>query len=212
MTRPHSQREVNLAPSGTNMIPGIRCPCCDSENMITSQTEYNVDHFGSVLFNITKCPKCGFRQSDVISLETREPTLVQAKINSLADLDTKVIKSGTATIRIPEFGAYITPGPHSEGFITNVEGVLAKVEDALTFMLGSAEPERVRIGEKILKQIRTARASNPCFTIIIEDPLGNSGLVASDPSKIEKRKLTKDELKEIRFGQYASDSSGIVSH
>jgi len=180
--------------------------------MITGQTEYNVEHFGSVLFNTTKCPKCGYRHSDVLSLEKREPALILAKINSLADLDIKVIKSGTATIRIPEFGAAITPGPNSEGFITNVEGVLAKVEDALTFMLSSAEPERVRTGEKILKQIRNARGPDPCFTIIIEDPLGNSGLVVFNPSKMEKRKLIKDELKEIRFGQYASDSSEIVSH
>jgi C4-type Zn-finger protein len=79
-------------------------------------------------------------------------------------------------------------------------------------MLSSAEPERIRHGENILKQIRRARESDPHFTIIIEDPLGNSGLVSSDPSKIEKRKLTKDELKEIRFGQYSLDFSDLVPH
>jgi len=180
--------------------------------MITKQTEYNVDHFGFVLLSATICPKCGYKHTDVLSLEMREPTLIQARIDSLADLDMKVIKSGTATIKIPEFGAAITPGPSSEGFITNVEGVLARVEDALTFMLSSAEPESVRNGEKILKQIRKARESESRFTIIIEDPLGNSGLISSDPSKIKKRKLTKDELKEIKFGQYVLDSPNIVSH
>ena len=209
MIRLHSHREVSLASSETDMIPGIRCPFCDSGTMITSQIEYNVDHFGAVLLDVTKCPKCGYRHSDVLSLEAREPTLIQARINSLADLDIKVIKSSTATIKIPEFGATITPGPNSEGFITNVEGVLAKVADALTFMLSSADVERVKMGEELLQQIRYARDSDPHFTIIVEDPLGNSGLVASDPSKIEKRKLTKEELKVIRFGQYASDSSEL---
>jgi len=198
---------VNLTSSETHMILGIRCPSCDSENMITSQTEYDVEHFGAVLFNITKCPKCGYRYTDLLSLEKREPTLIRAKINSLADLDIKVIKSGTATVNIPEFGATITPGPNSEGFITNVEGVLAKVEDALTFMLSSADAEHIKIGQGILKQIRNARDSGSHFTLIIEDPLGNSSLVAPDPSKIEKRRLTKEELREIRFGQYASNSS-----
>ena len=212
MTRPHSHREINLASSETNAIPGFHCPCCDSENMITNQTEYNIDHFGSVLLSVTICPKCGYRHTDILSLERREPTLIQARIDSLADLDIKVIKSGTSTVKLPEFGASITPGPNSEGFITNVEGVLEKVADALTFMLSSAEPERVRHGENILKQIRRARESDPHFTIIIEDPLGNSGLVSSDPSKIEKRKLTKDELKEIRFGQYSLDFSDLVPH
>jgi len=180
--------------------------------MIIKQTEYNVDHFGSVLLSLTVCPKCGYKSRDILPLETREPTLIKARIDSLSDLNIKVIKSVTATIRIPEFGAAITPGPNSEGFITNVEGVLARMEDVLTFMLSSAEPEKVRSGERILEQIHKARESEPRFTIIIEDPFGNSSLVSSDPSKIEKRNLTKNELKEIKFGQHVLDSHDIVSH
>jgi len=201
-----------LASSETNLTSGIRCPSCDSENMNISQTEYRVQHFGTVLFNTTRCSKCGYKHTDVLSLEKREPIHIQAKISSLADLDIKVIKSGTATISIPEFGATITPGPNSEGFITNVEGVLAKVEDALIFMLSSTDAPCVNRGRKMLEKIRDARDSEPCFTIIMEDPLGNSSLVASDPSKVERRRLTKDELGEIRFGQYASDSSEVTSH
>ena len=171
-----------------------------------------MEHFGTVLFNTTKCSKCGYRHTDVLSLEKREPIRIQAKINSLADLDIKVIKSGTATISIPEFGATITPGPNSEGFVTNVEGVLSRVEDALTFMLSSADAEHVKLGQKILDKICNARNAEPRFIMILEDPLGNSSLVASDPSKIEKRRLTKDELKEIRFGQYASATSEVASY
>jgi len=179
--------------------------------MVISQTEYNIEHFGTVLFNTTRCSKCGYKHTDVLSLEKREPIHITGKIDSLADLDIKVVKSGTATISIPEFGATITPGPNSEGFITNVEGVLAKVEDALTFMLSSADAERVKIGQKILENIHKARDSEPRFTIILDDPLGNSSLVASDPLRVEKRRLTKDELRELRFGQYASHSSDVVS-
>ena len=107
-----------------------------------------------------------------------------------------MIKSGTATITIPEFGATITPGPYSEGFITNVEGVLESVEDALTFMLSSADGKRLKKGEKMLKQMQMSRESKPNFTLIIKDPFGNSGIISADPSKIEKRKLTKRELRE----------------
>lgn len=178
--------------------------------MITTQTEYNVDNFGSMLLSVATCKKCGYRNTDVLSLEKREPIYIRARIDSIADLDIKIIKSGTATIRIPEFGATITPGPNSEGFITNVEGVLSKIEDALTFMLSSAENEQLEKGEKLLKQMRLARDSRPHFTLIIEDPLGNSGVSAPDASRIEKRKLNQEELKKVKFGQYASNSSGIV--
>jgi zinc finger protein len=173
----------------------------------SKQTEYNVDHFGVALMSVTSCRKCGYRHSDVISVEKRDPIHVSARISSLADLNIKVIKSGTATITIPEFGVTITPGTYGEGFVTNVEGVLRKVEDVLNFMLSSADDKCLRRGEMILKRLRLSRESKPCFTLIIEDPLGNSDLVFSDPSKIERRRLTECELRKVKFGQYALDST-----
>lgn len=187
-------------------ILGLRCPSCDAEGLITNYTEYNVDHFGSVLLNATSCTHCGYKHTDVLTLTNREPISLRARISSLEDLDIKVIKSATATITIPEFKATITPGPYSEGYVTNVEGVLEKIEDALTFMLSSAEGQRLRKGEKMLRQIRTAREKNPRFNLIIKDPLGNSAFVAADESKILKRRLTKKELLRIKFGKYAQIS------
>jgi zinc finger protein len=156
----------------------------------------------------TSCRKCGYKHTDVLSLEKREPTIVKAKIRSPADLDIKVVKSGTATIKIPEFGATITPGPYSEGFISNVEGVLDRVEDALIFMLSSVDDKCLKKGERIRKQIQMSK-EKPHFTLILEDPLGSSALVASDSSKIQKRKLTKRELQRVKFGQYALDSCSV---
>ena len=171
--------------------------------MQTSQTEYQVEHFGAVLLSLAACQKCGYRHSDVIALTNREAIALTAKISSLDDLNMRVIKSGTATISIPEFGATITPGPYSEGYISNVEGLLAKIEDALTFMLSTAKGKRLKKGERMLRRMRTARDSNPRFTLTIKDPLGNSAIVSPNPRKIRKRRLTKRELQAIKFGQYA---------
>ena len=102
------------------------CPSCDNDSMLISQTEYEVEHFGAVLLSVAICQRCSYRHSDVIALTNREATALTAKINSLDDLNLRIIKSGTATISIPEFGATITPGPYSEGYISNVEGLLAK--------------------------------------------------------------------------------------
>ncbi len=154
------------------------------------------------MFNISICEKCGYRHSDVLTLNKREPIKLIAKISSPDDLNIRVIKSGTATVSIPEFGASITPGPYSEGYISNVEGVLEKVEDALTFMLNTAEGKRLEKGEKMLKELRLAK-ERPKFTVIIKDPLGNSALVSSKPGKVERRRLTTRELLNVKFGQYA---------
>lgn len=180
-----------------------RCPSCDNDSMLTSQTEYEVEHFGAVLLNVAACQRCGYRHSDVIALANREAVALTTKISSLDDLNMRVIKSGTATISIPEFGATITPGPYSEGYISNVEGLLEKIEDALTFMLSTTKGKRLKKGETILKKMRTARDSKPRFTLIIKDPLGNSAIVSPNPRKIKKRKLQKSELRTIKFGQYA---------
>lgn len=172
--------------------------------MVLSQTQYEVEHFGSVLLSVTKCQRCGHKQSDIMVLTNREPVALTARINSLEDLRMRVIKSSTATVMIPDFGATVTPGPYSEAYISNVEGLLEKIEDALTFMLGSADRKRLEKGKRILTRIREARELNPNFTLIIKDPLGNSGLISSDPKKVRKRRLTERELLRIKFGQYAS--------
>ena len=185
------------------MEKSSRCPACDSNSMTINQTQYEVEHFGSVLLSVSTCQKCGYKHTDVTTLTAQEPIALTAKIISSEDLKMRVIKSGTATVSIPEFRATVTPGPYSEGYISNVEGILEKVEDALTFMLGSAKGKSLQKGEKMLGKIRIAREQNPNFTLVIKDPLGNSAIVSSQFGKVKKRTLTKAELQKLRFGQYA---------
>lgn len=181
----------------------LRCPSCDAASMTTANTEYQIEHFGTVLLNVTTCQKCGHKHSDVLMVTKREPIAIRAPINSIDDLNMRVIKSGTATVMIPEFGATITPGPYSDGYISNVEGILQRVEDALTFMLSSAKGNTLKKGERMLKKIRLAKETNPHFTLVIKDPFGNSAIVSTNPKKLRKRKLTTRELSSIKFGQYA---------
>jgi len=181
-----------------------RCPACDSQSMLTSQTEYEVEHFGPVLLSVSRCGRCGYRHSDVTTFTNGEPIELRSEIKSLEDLNIRVIKSGTATVSIPEFGATITPGQYSEGYISNVEGILGKVEDALTFMVNTAKGQRLNKGETMLKKMRTAKDSKPRFTLVIKDPLGNSAIVSSDPKKVRKRNLTRRELRKIKFGQFVA--------
>jgi len=184
-------------------IANLRCPSCDTESMLTSQTEYEVEHFGSVLLSVVSCAKCGYRHTDVMTLTEREPLALTATISSLEDLNIRVIKSGTATVSIREFGATITPGPYSEGYISNVEGILDRIQDALIFMLSTADGKRLAKGEKMLKQFRAAKESKPHFTLTLKDPFGNSAIVSPNPRKVKKRRLTKRELRTVKYGQFA---------
>jgi zinc finger protein len=170
--------------------------------MALSQTEYEVEHFGTVLLSAATCRNCGYKHTDVMTLNAKDPMVLTAKINSIDDLNIHVVKSGTATVSIPEFGATITPGPYSEGYVSNIEGVLEKIEDSLTFMLSSAKGKSLQKGVKMLKKIRTAR-EKPHFTFVMKDPLGNSALVSSKAGKIKKHRLTRTELLKVKFGEHA---------
>jgi zinc finger protein len=185
------------------MVMSLQCPCCDSGAMALSETEYEVEHFGSVLLTVATCRNCGYKHTDVMTMTAREPLVLIAKINSLDDLSIHVVKSGTATVCIPEFGATITPGPDSEGYVSNVEGVLGKIEGALTFMLSSAKGKTLQKGVKMLKKIQAAREQKPNFTFVMKDPLGNSALVSSKARKVKKRRLSRAELLSVRFGEHA---------
>lgn len=156
-----------------------------------------------MLLSVAACQNCGYRHTDITTLTASEPIALSAKISSIEDLNIRVIKSGTATVSIPEFGAIITPGPYSEGYISNVEGVLSKIEDALTFMLSSVRGKKFLRGERMLKKIRAAREQRPNFTFVLKDPFGNSALVSSKSGKVKKRRLTETELLKIRFGEHA---------
>lgn len=195
--------------SSTETSNRSRCPSCDTESITSSQSEYDVEHFGSVLITASACQKCGYRHTDVMSLTTGEPVAVSAKISTLDDLKMRVIKSGTATVSIPEIGATITPGPYSEGFITNVEGILDRIKDALTFMLTSTTGKRLAKGKKMLKQLEMMKEKPRKFTLIIKDPFGNSALVSPDPTKIQRRTLTEQELMKTKYGQHVIDNRTI---
>jgi zinc finger protein len=183
------------------MIMRHRCPCCDSDSITSNQSEYEVDQFGSVLFSVTTCGNCRYRHTDITTLTAHEPVVLSARITSLEDLNMRVIKSGTATVSIPEFSATVTPGPYSEGYISNIEGVLTKIEDALIFMLGSAKGKSLQRAERMLKTIRAAKEHKPNFTFVLKDPFGNSALVSPKDGKVRKRRITRAELRTIKFGE-----------
>lgn len=96
----------------------------------------------------------------------------------------KILRTSTATVLLPELGAVIDPGIDAPYFITNVEGLLSRIEDAL---------ERIRVlkisqegeGEivKIKRLIREIKEGRRGLTIIIDDPTGLSDIFAP-PGKV----------------------------
>lgn len=96
----------------------------------------------------------------------------------------RVVRSTQGEIRIPELGVEITPGPACEGFISNVEGILMRVDKILDGTLLNGDEDQRRTASDLKQKI--ADTKNGCFaiTLIIEDPMGNS-LIDSERAKKE---------------------------
>ncbi|AGK60224.1 ZPR1-related zinc finger protein [Archaeoglobus sulfaticallidus PM70-1] len=182
----------------------ISCPACGREIKILS-TVHDVPYFGKVLITSISC-ECGFKHSDSIITEIKDPVRYISKINK-DNLFTKVIRSTSGTIRFPELGVDIEPGPASNAFITNFEGVLSKVEDIvkLAKSWNSENQEKVEICDKILEKISNTINGDEELTIIIEDPYGNSAIVSDD---VFVEKMSEHEVAKLKTGLTVMDITG----
>lgn len=184
------------------MIP---CPSC-GRGLKTLVTTYDVPFFGKVLITSISC-ECGFRHADSVVVDTKEPTRYTIKINR-HNLFTKVIRSTSGTIRIPEIGVSIEPGPASQAFMTNLEGVLDRVEGIVrTAMRWNADnEEKVRKCQWILERIRNTIEGDEELTLILEDPFGNS-LIVSDEAFREI--MSKEEAEGLKTGLTVIELTGL---
>ncbi|MDF0590832.1 ZPR1 zinc finger domain-containing protein [Candidatus Methanocrinis natronophilus] len=183
------------------------CPICSAEIAFDWETK-EIPHFGEAMIIAGVCDGCGFKLSDTILLSQGEPARYSITIEDANDLNARVIRSTSGTIRLPELGVDVEPGPASEAYISNLEGVLQRVRDIVLFATRSARnagvEENARRGELILERIERAMEGTGPLTVILEDPLGNSAIVSE---KAVTTKLTPEECDGLETGMIILDSS-----
>lgn len=157
-------------------VPGP-CPLCNTDIQYLYQTE-EIPYFSEILIISASCPSCGWRYVDTQLLKNAEPTRWELTIRSPEDMMVRVIRSMTGVISIPELGIRIDPGPACEGFVSNVEGVLTRVEKVLanlhTWAESDTEKEKVHNLRDRLQEVREGRLP---VTLVIDDLSGNSAII-----------------------------------
>jgi zinc finger protein len=174
---------------GFNEVPDQRytvtCANCGSETMEVREIYSEIPRFGRMVIISMLCPKCGYRVNDSVSLESKGPKRIEFRVTRPEDLSARLIRSHSSHIKIPELGLELKPGPKSEAFITNVEGLLERflqVVEQLGSTSGDDERERI---ERSIRKIRKAMQGEKPFTLIVEDEMGNSAVIPAeqfDPS------------------------------
>ncbi|RLF31029.1 MAG: hypothetical protein DRN07_07880 [Thermoplasmata archaeon] len=173
------------------------CPVCKKQSLLLSMRTEEIPYFGKIIILTTRCENCKFKHADVFTVEIKEPLSYKIRVECEEDLNTKVIRSSSGTIIIPELGIKIEPGTHAQGFITNIEGILERIEKVLKFQLKTQKVKKLRKVKELLAKVEKMRNGKLGFTLILKDPFGNSGIISK---KAKKRRLSKRELKNLKTG------------
>ncbi len=174
------------------------CPVCKVKGSLEFKTKTEeIPYFGEVMESTVLCSECGFKHSDLICLEAKEPVKYVMEIGK-DKMNARVVKSQTATITIPELGLKVEPGPQSQGFVSNVEGIMERFNKAVKTALSWAEDDASKENaNRILKEMDEVVYGDGSATLIIEDPFGHS--LIEDEDAVSS-KLSKEEIENLNTG------------
>jgi zinc finger protein len=163
------------------------CPSCEKESLVEGQTTLNVPHFGETLLITSKCRSCNYKKTDVLSLTQKTPQRYIFHVKKSDHLKVRIVKSSEATVLVPEFQFESTPGPKAQGFIGNIESLLEQVETTVQILKKWTveDEEKGQQLKKLELLLNEARGDNPSFTVILEDPSGNSAILPDPPDVVE---------------------------
>jgi zinc finger protein len=155
----------------------VTCASCGKETLNVKELFSLIPRFGRVVMISMLCSNCGYRVFDTLSLEDKGPSKIEFKVNGLKDLSSRVIRSSSSILTIPELGLELKPGDKSEGFITNIEGVLVRFLAFAEQLYRSVEPEEKEGAMATIEKIKLAMEGTGPFTVIIDDEYGNSAIL-----------------------------------
>lgn len=158
--------------------PIDKCPFCGRAGTCTFFGRiHDIPYFGETIESLIYCSACGFRHSDIMHTEEKKPARYEFEITSADDMTVRVVRSSTGVIEIPTLGVVIRPGPASQGYITNIEGVLDRVRDAILVAIRSASEGEKSVGEEKLRMIEEIKEGRRTAIIKISDERGLSAIV-----------------------------------
>lgn len=165
------------------VLKGEPCPMCSQKTLMLTEEDVEVPFFGKTcLFSMT-CTNCKYHKADVEAVEKKEPCKYAMDVSGEKDMKIRVVKSSEATVKIP-YITTITPGPASNGFITNIEGILKRVKHQIEVAKESEEDKGAKKQAfKLIKKLNRVFWGQEKLKIIIEDPSGNSAIISENAKK-----------------------------
>ncbi len=185
-----------------------RCPVCGQHPLVLRSLDLDLPYFGEALQTTLLCRACGYRHADLLLTRHREPVRLTLRVRRPEDLSSRVARSSSGTIRIPELDAAMEPGPRAEAFVSNVEGVLRKFLDLVQGQEAVAESpgERKRLAV-VQARIERMVAGREPFTFVLEDPTGNSELLHAE---VVRDVLSPAEASRLKSSEAVLDLADVM--
>lgn len=162
----------------------VYCPGCGKPAHMLVQM-VNIPHFKQVIVNTTVCDLCGYKTNDVKTggEVPKHGKRIWLTVKDAKDLGRDILKSETCMLKIPECRVEVTPGTMG-GRFTTVEGLVTQIRDDLKSSIFDAGEEEISTDSMpsdtkkewgtFFAQIDKAIKGQMQYTILMEDPLGNS--------------------------------------
>ena len=174
------------------------CPFCGGDGLVMRSLPLDIPYFGEAHQTTVLCPSCSFRHADLMLTREGPAARHELRVTGLADLAARIVRSAACTIRVPELGVLVEPGLRAEAFVSNAEGVLLRVRDIADFARRAAETDTARRkAEAVIARIDAMIRGGEPFTLVLEDPTGNSGIVHERATRTE---LTAAEARRLKRG------------
>jgi len=170
-----------------NKLENEVCPFCRKKTLTLIEDDKDIPYFGKCFIYSMICSSCSYKKADVEAAERKDPTRYTFEIENQKDLNIRVVKSSEATIKAPQLKLTVTPGPASEGFISNIEGLLSRFKEIIQSQKDDEDDEVKKKVKNMLKKLWKVECGDEKLKIIIEDPSGNSAII-SEKAKVEKLK------------------------
>jgi len=195
----------------------IPCPICQIQGEVYMIAHIDeIPYFGEHTQVTVMCHSCGWKQTDFIPAEGKKAGCWSLVLTDKNQLKSRVVRSSSCTVRVPELDLQVNPGSSSTGYVSNVEGVVNRFLEVINMVLRDLQNDvSIKLVEQqsadltqTMTEITQLEELIHCLTTIgaedaqpitleLLDPHGHSMII--DDSATE-RELTDEEIEILPTG------------